>query len=242
MNLATILLSLLLAAQGSKAPTMRYFQGQFVLREGKQITRIPLQLVKPKPPQSLAFRRNKVFVVWDDRGLSVRVGKKLTTYALTGYSVSPRIFSREDILKTLDLVKKGKRRRGADALSGAIRISGVCYVLARWDTPEGTPWMETLISVDLRDPAPKPKLIAKLPAHSTATGQIDDKLFILDDKLSTIAVKGDEWGIAQFETASAQFVFVPLGKGLQSFTPIDPRLGLYVEKSSYGTHIAGRTP
>jgi hypothetical protein len=241
MKPAPLLLCLAILGSQVDKITLQFYQDSLILRDAAGKEAVPLQMAVKKPPLSVLYRKNKTFAVWDDRGLSVRVGKKLRSSLLPEVAVSPRIFTREEILKTVALVKQGKRQKNATGLSGAKRIGTTAYFLVRWEDSAKTTWLEALVSVDLTEKNPKPKLLAKLPGRSMANLTIDDDLNIINGKLSVVSAKLDAgWGMAIYDPTISLFVFHPMGERLKSYTPINQRLGAFVEDTEYGTSVAGR--
>jgi hypothetical protein len=240
MRVAAVLVCLSFLAPQVDKVTLQYYQDSIVLRQGDAKEVVPLELPKEKPPLSVLYRRNKSYAVWDDRGLSVRYGKRIVSSHLPEVATSPRIFARDEIVKTIALIRQGKRKKNANGLSGSRRIGNTAYFLVRWDDSDRKPWLEVLMSVDLTDPKAKPKLVAKLPGRSLATRPIDSQLVVIEGRLTAVAQKGDAWGMASFDPTLKLFVFNRLGEKLKSYTPINARLGAFVEGTDYGALVAGR--
>ena len=100
--------------------------------------------------------------------------------------------------------------------------------------------MESLVSVDLAKPTFHPTLLARLPGLSLADKPIDDKLILLGNQMSIVARQKNDWGLATYEIGSKQFEFKEIGTGLESYTELSNRLGAFVEKTVYNTHVGGR--
>lgn len=237
--MTAVALALLTAIQGSPKITLQLFQGEFVIRQGSRKSLVPIKLDPAKPPLAVVFRKNQNFAVWDDRGLNVRVGKKLVSYRLGEIAVSPRINERDQILETIDLIHKGKRTKGATALSGAKRIGNEAYFLVRWDDSSGKPWLEALVKVDLTAKVPGWKLLGKFEGLSLAQKPIDDKLILHNGSLAVIARRDSDWGESFYSASLKAFGFKKIGANLVDFIPTKGFDGLFVEKSDYGTSIAG---
>ncbi len=237
---AVALIACLAAIQTPPKITIQLFQDDFVVRQGSKKSVVPLKLDQPKPPLAVVFRKNKTFAVWDDRGLSIRYAKKLVTSKLREIPVSPRIFERDEILSTVDLIRQGKRSREASALSGAKRIGGDAYFLVRWDDSDGKPWLEALVRVSLDEKKPEWKLLGKFEGLSLAKLPIDDRLMLHNGSLAVVARRGADWGESFYSSSLKAFGFKKLGTGLIDFTYQEGFSGLYVEKTSYGTSIGGK--
>lgn len=221
-------------------PNLRLFQDSFVVRLGAQKADVPIQLPREKPALSVSFRKNQTYAVWDDRGLTIRIGKTAKSTRLEEIAVTPKIFTADEIRETAALIKAKKRSKKAASLSGARRIGTTVYFLLRWEDSAGKPWMESLVSVDLAKPTFHPTLLARLPGLSLADKPIDDKLILLGNQMSIVARQKNDWGLATYEIGSKQFEFKEIGTGLESYTELSNRLGAFVEKTAYNTHVGGR--
>jgi hypothetical protein len=237
-----------LAAQTPKV-TLTYFQEHFIVREGVYNESAPLKLAEETPRLSTLFRKNSTFAVWDERGLTIRVGPTVKSTKLPDISLSPKAFSRAEILSNLAEMRKGRRTKDVAGLSGAVRVGNRVYFLARWEDKDGKPWAEALVRVDLTDKFPEPKFVTRQPSISIADQPVGDQLFIMEDKVSYIARDGGKWGIEQFDTQSDRSTFEELGGRLETYVPIQaanrkpqtaPLAGYFVERTSYGTTVAGR--
>jgi hypothetical protein len=186
-----------------------------------------------KPVPYVAYRRDDAWAVWDERGLTVRKGKKAISTKLGDIAVSPRAFERDEILKTLEHFQKGTRKKESDALSGSLRFGTKCYFLPRWTARDGATWMEALVLVDLADETPKPQFFKGV---TSAYRPIDDKLFLVQERIAAVTSEGDTWGLSTIETAKSKIEFSPLGANLVSYY----RGGYFLENTSYGTNIVGQ--
>lgn len=235
-----LLLCLSLYQQPVDKPSLNYFQDNFIVRIGEKRATVPLQLPKERPVLSVSFRKDKNYAVWDDRGLTVRIGNVAKSTRLEDIATSPKVFERDEILKTADLIEKKERTRGATALSGAKRVGNLVFFLARWEDRDGKPWLEALVSVDLTEKTFHPKFLARLPGLTLADKKIDDRLFVLSEKLSAVARNGEQWGVTFFNADSQKFEFQEIGRKLESYQPISARIGIFVESTDYGAKVGGR--
>jgi len=186
------------------------------------------------------FRRDNTYSVWDERGLTVRRGRRVFSTSLEEIAVSPRAFTREQILETLELMRKKVRTKKATALSGATRIGNVAYFLVRWEERSGRPWAEALVSVDMASENPKPRFIGRFSGQSIAYKTIDDRLSMLNGRLAVVSRRGNGWGVATYDTALAKFDFRLVGGKLLSYMPLDRKTGVFVEETTYGTRTGGK--
>lgn len=228
---------LLLGHQGPLE--IQFSQDAFLISGGSKPLRVPLQETVEAPKLGV-FRRGNVWVVWDERGLTVRDGDWSKTTKLEDAATSPKLFSREQILETVALVERAIRSKGASRLSGARRFGDRVYLLARWEDNSKRPWLEALFSVDLTDIRPQPQVIGRFEGYSLADRTSDDRLMILDDKLALITSNGQSWGLAKFDPKDWSFGYTALGGTLTSYVPINQRLGIFTERTSYGVTSVGR--
>lgn len=191
---------------------------------------------KEKVIDHIAYRRDDRWAVWDSRGLTVRDGAKASSTKLGDIAVSPRAFTRDEILKNLDFFKAKKRAKDSDSLSGSVRIGTKCFFLPRWTAKDGETWLEALVVVDLAESNPKPKFLGRFKGFSSSFRPIDDKLFVVKDQLSIVSKQGDTWGLSSYDNAQSSFEFNPLGSNLVSYF----RGGYFLESTSYGTYIVGQ--
>lgn len=231
--------SAILQTQSGKLPTLQVVGNKInVTISGKKETvNADDDPAKETSTDHIAYRRNERWAVWDSkRGLTVRDGDKVSSSKLGDIAVSPRAFTRDEILKNLDLIQSKKRTKDSDSLSGSMRIGTKCYFVPRWTGKDGATWLEALVMVDLAEPTPKPKFLGRFKGFSSAYKPIDDKLFIVKDQLAIVAKQGDTWGLSSFDDSMTTFDFSPLGSNLISYF----RGGYFVEASSYGTNIVGQ--
>ncbi len=219
--------------------TLQFYQETFVVRKGTSAFRLPMKPANVPPVAVVAFRRNQTFAVWDDRGLSLRHEKSMYSTRLSGLPVSPKLFKHDEILKTLALVKSGRRSRDADAISGAKRLGKNVYFLARWDDAAGKPWLEALVRVDLTVNRPRPELVGRFEGLSLADKSIDDRLMILGSKLAILGRTGKNWNLDTYDPEADQFESEKLGDTLIAFALDGQRTGVFVEKTPYGTSRSG---
>jgi len=240
MTLTAAILSLALHLQAVDKPSIQYYQHAFTIRMLGQSTDVPLEPPAPTAPGFIAFRKNDAWAVWDDRGLTVRKGEQSLTTKMPEIAVSPRAFSRAEILRTLERVKNGDCTKEASALSGAKRIGKDVFFLLRWEDKAGKPWAEALVQVDLSIDKPRPKLLGRFGGLSTASKSIDDKLQVQRGELAIVEHAADSWGVSTYDATEKQFHTQAMGGTLISFDSVRESRALFVETSAYGTTIAGR--
>ena len=215
--------------------SVEFYQDTFVIRQKGGVVTAPLTVPSARPILHVAYRRNQNYAVWDDRGLTIRQGKRAKSFLLSEVAVSPRVFTRAEILKTLDLVKRGNRKKEASAISGSRRIGSTVYFLVRWDDSSGHPWSENLISVDLADPKPVWHLRGKFDGISTATMPIDDRLTLVLGQPTVVVRRQSDWGVASFDPKTGQFDFRIVGDRLAGLRTNQ----WFSERTPYGTTLIG---
>jgi len=224
------LLAIAAIGQQVDKPTLTVYQGNFVLREADRTARTPIEAAPRKGPLALAFRKNQTWVVWDDRGLSIRVGNQVRSVRLEEQATSPRVLTRTEIQAALKDFAAKRRSKGANAISGAKRIGRYVYFVPRWDDADKRPWLETLTRVDLEAKNPKPEFLLRLPGPSMGRLDIDDLLGIRAGKLAIAVQRTDFWGYSKFDPATNQPSFERMGSRLWEAWPS----GTVVATASYG--------
>lgn len=221
--------------------TLEFFQQNFVIRRGDTVLRAPLKLVPEKPRTSIMYRKDQTFAVWDDRGLTVRTGSRVSSTHLNYIPTSPKVFPRSDITRMLPKFASGERRKDASSLAGSCRVGSDVYFLVRWEDRDFKPWLEALVKVDLSSAEPKPVYVARLDRFSFATKAIDDQLFATDDSLFVITRDNGRWGVSRFDPRQgSRFDATELGEGLDSILTGPKGYAYVVEKTDFGSRVAAR--
>jgi hypothetical protein len=159
---------------------------------------------------------------------------------LQDFPVSGRFFGKDEIQKTVELIRDGTRKKRADALSGAVRIGPNAYFLVRWDDRAGKPWTEALVRVPLTDSGGSPAILGRFDGLSLAYRPIDERLFLHDGKVACVVRRDNRWGLATYDPKADQFSLRPLGGTLLTYMTTGPRTATFVERTAYGTLVAGR--
>lgn len=240
MLLAASFLLAISRPQVVELPTLAYYHGQFLIRDASGTQSVPVQPRTVPEKKLIAFRRDTGYAVWDKRGLTVRHGAKSRTTRLEDFPISDRFFSHDEIKSTMAKLESGDRRRGAAALSGAVRFGVNTYFLVRWANRDGTPWTEALVRISLDGKSLWPEVVGRLPGLSIAFRPLDDRLFLLQDQVAVVCRRGDAWGLITFDPKGSKLDFRPLGAALRTYMPTSPRTGVFVERTAYGTTLAGR--
>jgi hypothetical protein len=216
-------------------PTLEFYQQNFIVRQGGRAFRVPIKPPPEKPTLFVAYRRNQTYAVWDERGLTIRVGQRVRSSRLEHLSVSPKVFTREEIRETLGLMAKGQRSKKASWLAGSKRLGNFAYFLVRWNDRSGRAWLETLVRVDLTGTSLWPELVGQFEGISRADRPLDNRMTITGGKLAVVTQSEDRWGVATYDPRLPAFDFRSYGYRLGSFLP----KGRFIERTSYGTYAAG---
>ncbi len=245
MTIASILIAL---SSGPALPTqtkpvdkvtLEFSKQSFTIRKANTSTVVGLSSLADEPKVKL-FRKNDVYAVWDARGLSTRAGGKYRVTRYPEIAVSPRTSSRNEILHTLDLIRAGKRTKNASAISGSVRFGSMVYFLLRWDEPDGSPWLEALVRVNLDSRNPEPQLVGKFTGISLARRGIGDSLTQLNGKLFVVTRQSEEWGVASYDPKSGDFDYLHLGDNLVAASNPTGDVVNAIEKTPYGATVALR--
>lgn len=239
MSAALILLTLSVYSQKVDKPTLTFYQDTFVVRKGKTTVREPLNPVVLPPVPAVVYRRNKVFAVWDDRGLSVHTPKKLTSSKLFDFALSTKVLSKDELLANATKMKSGERTKEASALSGSRRIGRSVYFLVRWEDRNAKPWLEALFEVDLDAEAPEARFVGRFKSISIARKPIDDRLMLVDGQLAIIGTGPEGWSLDRYDPVKKSFDHLHLGEKLNAFAMAAPTKGVFVETTSYGSTVSG---
>ncbi len=224
----------------TSATRLRLSGENFVIsRAGHDSERIPVEGKKPEAPKKMEYRSDETFVLWDERGLTIRVGGNTISTRLKAIPTSPRLRAHEAIVETLHGVRNDGLSLEANALSGSCRFGKTVYLVARWQTEEGRVWLEALVSVDLGAKEPAAKALAVLPGLSFSSGAIAENLVGGPDSASILVHSGSKWGVWTFNPGSSQSAFHQMGDGIKYAAPVSPELAAFVEKTETGSYTAG---
>lgn len=239
MNLG-LLFTLAIAQQ--TAPMIDYRAGAFtVSAEGFSQT---VQAVDDpaRPTRAMSVRSGEYWVMWDDRGLTVRVGDQATTTRLGDVATSPRVQTRDEIIATAEKIASGRRSRDAKALSGWQFSGDELYLVFRWEESDGTPWLEALFRLNVPAKDRKPALVGRFEGLSQAKGAVDERLFLHRGAPAMVTTREHEWGISAWDASAGKATFSKLGERLMSNrVSADGESVFFLERSAYGTALAGRT-
>lgn len=220
---------------------------QFELISGAKKDRIPIQSSSVEPPKTkswpgekVQFRKDDAYAVWDSRGLTTRNGNWVHSSQLTEIPVSPKIFSRDEIVQTNLLVQGGERKRAVSNLLGAFRIGTRVYFLFQWENAEGNPWLEALSVVDLADERPKSRLVGRFAGKSLNLPPGENRIFLYKGKLAVWIKTEEYWGLGTLEPEAETFDAERMGGILEAIGLASNKLGWFVERTEHPSHVLGR--
>jgi hypothetical protein len=174
---------------------LRYFEGEFILRTGRSAYRARVPATPTPPLTSVAFRKDDKWAVWDERGLTIRVGDKVTSTKLNAIATSPRIFERSELVDSIARMKRGERSPFADGLAGSRRVGNDVFFVPRWLDSKKQTWLEALVKVDLSRDLPKPELVARIPGLTVQHDLMDRWLTVDDAGLHLPVRRAKEWAL-----------------------------------------------
>lgn len=222
-------------AQSAEPVSLVYRDQAFVVRIAGQSHTIGTGV---QPVSRIVHKSGERFAVWDERGITVRDGDHVVSARLEDAALSPRLFSREDILKARDLIDSGRRQKKPANLAGTLLAGTVAYFLPRWEDVDGKPWLEALYSVDLSQPRPVPKLEGKFEGFTVTPGR--EGLGLYDGSVFAITRSGERWGYSFFVPSTGGFGYLAKGSRAETVARLSNTTALVVEQSEYGTHLVKR--
>ncbi len=222
-------------------PQLDYRNEQFaILRDGKTV-RVPLKRTAPAPKKAVLYRSENTFAVWDERGLTTRTGQRVLSSRLKEIATTPKIFTKEQILETTEKARAGTRSLEATSLSGSLRVGPYVYFMPRWEDRDGTPWLEALVRVDLREDRPKAQFLGRFEGLSLSREPLGEEIFGYQGKLYAVTRQPEgAWGRSAYDPASGTFSFAPVGHRLEGYIRVSPAVGIYRERTTYGPMRVGR--
>ncbi|GMV89859.1 MAG: hypothetical protein AMXMBFR81_27900 [Chthonomonas sp.] len=222
-------------AQSAEPVSLVYRDQAFVVRLAGQSHSVG---IGPQPVPRVVHKVGERFAVWDERGITARDGDHLVSARLEDAALSPKLFGREEILKTRELIESGRRQKSPGRLAGTLLAGTVAYFLPRWEDFDGNPWLEALYSVDLSQPRPVPKLEGKFEGFTVTPGP--EGLGLYDGSVFAITRAGDRWGYAFFVPATGGFGFLAKGSRAETVARLSNSTALVIEQSEYGTRLVKR--
>lgn len=184
------------------------------------------------------YRNNNTFLVWDERGMTLRHGTVSKTLNLDYLLVSPKLLSKEQIQANIALRNSGEIPANSAKRLGSIRIGKNAYFLLGWEDSHKANLMEALVRVPLSGNRFWVEALGRFEGQAWCPNP-SQALFIQGHALATIVQREDSWGTATYDIKTQEFGFRSLGAKLSVFHPLPRKLGLFAEHTKYGTTTAG---
>lgn len=219
---------------------LAFRDGAFVMNDGQGERKIVIDPPRAPAPDVYSTKVKNTWMVWDSRGLTVRTGDKVASTRFPYIPTSPKVLSREQILESIEKIDQGKRQREASGMAGHALVGDSMFFLVRWEEADGRPWLEVLVKVDATAEEPKPEFVGKMPSSSFAQGMVDNQLFYRGTRIASVGRLGDDWGMSAYNLEDGSVSFTKFGQGLLRAS-VQPghQTVLFVERTGYGTQIAG---
>lgn len=234
-------LALIATVPQTQAPKIAWNGKAFEIEKAGKVHTIPIeaQAFEASTAQdSILFRKDETFVVWDSRGLSVRRDGKTTTTRFESFLLDPKYHSPIELAENRHLLQLGKLKRGCTEAVAAMRYSESTLWILRWNRSTGEPHEDILAVCSIK--TGRPRLVGKLKGQLVASGGVTDRLSILNDKLCFIESDGRQWGVVQWDINTSRVTRSGLGERLMQAGKMGPRARSFVEATSHGTTILGR--
>ncbi len=230
------------AVSGVDTVRLAYDGWNFVATGSNWTERVPVSTATLPPAKTFEFSDGELSIKFDGKQMTITLGKYTRSTRFPDIPTSPRLFSKEQIRDAIQGIEAGSRAREVSALSGYELLGDQMYLLLRWDDEDRKPIFEALVSIDLAEAIPWFKVVDKMPGVSTATGSISDELLVVNGRLATVAKNSEKWGLATWDLDKKYTRFYPIGSGLMRYSiPSQaPSKLLFVERTSYGSWLAGR--
>ncbi|MBX3120439.1 MAG: hypothetical protein KF784_15375 [Fimbriimonadaceae bacterium] len=243
--LALIALGLAQGAGSTAQPIqLQYANGVFRIVSGSETTRISAQTSTEtetaRQPEKLLFRRDDAFVVWDARGLSVRKGDEVITTGLEYLTLSPKLFSEEEITLNFGLYFLGRRDLRAAEVVGSKRVGNSVYLLVEWTDFVGDPWLHVVVEADLTTPKPDVNVIGKIPGIALDVTDDWDRLLLTPRGLVSFVSGSGSWGRSVLDLKAKTLTFEKLGEQVVEVRKRSDNLAHYKSRTTYGSLVMGQ--
>lgn len=215
--------------------------GQWVTGDAKGTTSVPVNPPVPKPATVFSMKIDKTWVVFDERGLTVRNPKGAKSSTFSEIPTSPKVLPRAGIQDVITRVNKGEISKNASGVSGWELVDDNLYIVLRWNEKAGDPWLEALFKLDTSNPKElKPVFLARLNGITQARNAVVDELHMVGEKLVSVVTNSGGWGLATWDLQQAFGRYQQLGEGIGRHSlRSDKNTLLYTETLSYGAERAG---
>lgn len=233
--------TILMQPTSAPAPTLVLKGGAFEVTLGSKKETVKMVESGPVVPKSFNMKGGTMQVAWDQRGLTVQVGRSARSSRLADFITSPKYFTKEEIEDRVAKIKQRKISREAAQLIGYERLDDDVFMVLRWVDSDKKPWLDALVRVDLQSQKILPEPMTALRGLSFAKRDFEDHLFLSGAQLCIATRYQGAWGIEAFNDVSKSTSFAPVGSGTPTFKLIENnKKMLFVSTTSYGTYVAGQ--
>lgn len=238
--LEILVVSTLLQTAPAAPLSLDFAEGQFLVRQGEQVTKIPINRRPPQKDSLFMLKTRGNYIVWDKRGLVIRTKSGVKVTHFEAIARSPKVLSNEQLKANARQYAAKTLSDRATGLSGSEFVGETLYLVPRWEDKSGKPWLEALVAIDLNSKSLTPQLVGKIPGLSLASGLVSDELHRINGRLLLVAKTGATWGLSSWSLAGQFPQYVELGSNLLRYStrPEDDTLA-FVERASYGPEVAG---
>lgn len=241
-----ILVAYLIAGQAGEPPAatppkLLYKDGTFtIFASGRNEVVRTASPAKLPPPKVFSYHKGNLWVTFDPRGITLRVGNQVRSTKLPDLVSSPRFFSRDEIVDHLAKIDAGIVSRDCSQLGGWEEYNGKLYLSPRWIDANKAAWMQAIVSVDLKTTTPLYSIESVFLQPSISTLPIEDNLFRTDSGFATISTDGTQWGMTYIADGSKRGSFSACGTGTPTASPVPSgKVIQFSEQTGYGTFIVG---
>ena len=233
--------SFVLAAALIVQPDISFADGAFTIKDGGDTVTVPLSAAGPPleiSAERLSMQVGGTLVTFDQRGLGIQYGDKGGFTRLGYMPTTPKLFTREQILRNVELIDAGARTAEVSAVSGFEIVGETVFLLLRWDDSEGDPWLETLVYIDTGGDAPKVNLVGRFVGFTAARGVVSDELHGTAGRLYAVTRSESGFGIGDYSTAGQQVHYRVVPGVIDRITLFGDRF-LTERTTVYGTTLVG---
>ncbi len=236
----SLLASLILTQAPATPPVIALNGGFFVITEGTVVTKVNTkQWAKPRET-AFALKDRKSTLSWDAKGLTVKTGTQVRTTKFADLPTLAKFFTPDEIQSYRSQLASKEVKADAVALSGWERVGEILYLVPRWETKAKKTWLEMIVRVDLNKPSPWIEPMAVVDGFSTAKLAVEDHLIRTPGGVGMVAERDGEWGFSFWGMKDPATTFRAIGQFPRLFdVNADGTVLRFIEKTSYGTQLAG---
>lgn len=197
-------ISFVLAAAFTVQPDISFADGLFTIKDGDDTVTVPLSTTAPlldATADRLSMEVSGTLITFDQRGLGIQYADKGGFTGLGYMPTTPKLFTREQILRNVELIDSGERQASVSSISGFEIVGDTVFLLLRWDDKAGDPWLETLVYIDTSGEAPKVNLVGRFVGFTFAKGVVSDELHGKGGRLYAVTRSESGFGIGDYSPA-----------------------------------------